>query len=178
MVVFTPNFVQLLLSPCRFYNIERTLNNVRAGTYSNKTGPVLAAAAYLRLTKKPVPSPKERKKPSAAMTDKKKKELELAAESGCQKCIKELNTGEKVKSSTHSDQCPKKRRPKSTKKAGSAPKSKKQKTMSSAPEMPSSMLDPFGSVGDAPQPILAPPLLDDQQSTNDGQEKEYDMVEV
>ena len=76
----TLNFVQLLLSPCRFYNVERTLNNVRAGTYSEKTGPVFAAAAYLRLTKKPVPPPKEKKpsaaktkkKPSAAKTDKKK----------------------------------------------------------------------------------------------------------
>jgi len=155
------------------------VKNVRAGTYSHKTGPVLAAAAYLRLTKpeEPVPPPKEQKKPSAAKTDKKKKELELGAASGCQKCIKELDTGEKV-SSKHSDQCPKKRRgPKTKKKAGSAPKSKKQK-MSSAPEMlPPSMLDPFGSVGDAPQPILATaPLVD--QSTDDGQEKESGIVEI
>ena len=190
--MFTLNFVQLLLSPCRFYNVERTLKNVRAGTYSVKTDQVYVAAAYLRLTKpeEPVPSP-QGQKPSAAKTDKKKNTLELGAASGCQKCIEELNTGEKVKS-THSDQCPKKRgpswnaktkkkagsAPKTKKKAGSAPKSKKQK-MSSAPEMlPPSMLDPFGSVGDAPQPLVAPPPLDDQQSTNDGKEKESDIVEV
>lgn len=179
--MFTLTFVQLLLSPCRFYNVERTLKNVIAGTYTHKTDPVLAAAAYLRLTKpeEPVPPPQEQKKPSAAKTDKKKKELELAASTGCQKCIKELETGEKNKS-MHSDQCPKKRRPKTKKKAGSAPKSKKQKTMSSASEvlpppevLPPSMLDP--PMLD-PVPILAPPPLVDQ-STNDDQE-ESGTVEI
>jgi len=119
---------------------------VRAGTYSEKTGPVFAAAAYLRLTKKPVPPPKEKKKPSAAKKrGPKTKKKAPAAKTG--------NSSKKQKKT-------------------SAPKSKKQK--SSDPEM-LPMLDPFGSVGGAPQPILALPSISVgvvDQSTNDGQEKE------
>ena len=125
---------------------------MRAGTYSKKTNEFYVAAAYLRLIGKPVPAPNKQKKPSAAKTGNtsKKQKKPPAAKTG--------NASKKQKKT-------------------SAPKSKKQK--SSVPKMlPPSMLDPFGSVGDAPQPILALPLLDDQQSTNDGQEKESDEVEV